>query len=102
MTIMRLALIWMRFGGLPGGQNTIFCKCWKSSRLKWHMNSEKKVPIIPKGRPISWADWRWARRETGNRVAPENIRRTTSSSDQRLRKLFKGERGLPFKSVEEL
>jgi hypothetical protein len=69
------------------------------------MNSESKVPIIPKGRPISWADWlagRRARRETGNRVAPEIIRRPTSSSDRRLRRLFKGERGLPFKKTDEL
>ena len=69
------------------------------------MNSEDKVPIIPKGRPISWNDWlqgRRARREAGNRVAPEVIRRPTSSSDRRLRKLFKGERGLPFKRNEDL
>ena len=69
------------------------------------MNSENPVPTIPKGRPISWEDWlqgRRARRETGNRVAPEIIRRPSSSSDQRLRKLFNGERGLPFKKTEEL
>ena len=54
--------------------------------------------------PISWEDWlkgRRARRETGNRVAPEIIRRPSSSSDKRLRKLYKGERGLPFKKVED-
>lgn len=69
------------------------------------MNSENPVPTIPKGRPISWEDWlagRRARRETGNRVAPEIIRRPSSSSDRRLRKLFNGERGLPFKKTEEL
>jgi hypothetical protein len=69
------------------------------------MNSENKVPIIPKGRPIPWDDWlrgRRARRETGNRVAPEVIRRPSSSSDPRLRKLFHGQRGLPFKQTEEL
>lgn len=69
------------------------------------MNSENTIPTIPKGRPISWEDWlkgRRARRETGNRVAPEIIRRPTSSSDRRLRKLFNGERGLPFKKTEEL
>ncbi len=69
------------------------------------MNSEKSVPTIPKGRPISWEDWllgRRARREIGNRVAPEIIRRASSSSDKRLRKLFNGERGLPFKKTEEL
>jgi hypothetical protein len=69
------------------------------------MISENPVPTIPKGRPISWEDWlkgRRARRETGNLVAPEIIRRASSSSDNRLRKLFKGERGLPFKKAEEL
>ena len=69
------------------------------------MNSENPAPIIPKGRPISWEDWlqgRRARREAGNRVAPEIIRRRTSSSDKRLRLLFDGERGLPFKKTDEL
>jgi len=69
------------------------------------MKSENQVPTIPKGRPITWEDWlkgRRARRETGNRVAPEIIRRPSSSSDRRLRKLFNGERGLPFKKTEEL
>ena len=69
------------------------------------MNSEKPVPIIPKGRPISWTDWlkgRRARRETGNRVAPEIIRRRSSSSDTRLRKLYNGQRGLPFQRTEAL
>jgi hypothetical protein len=69
------------------------------------MNSENEIPIIPQGRPISWEDWlkgRRARREIGNRVAPEIIQRESSSSDPRLRKLFKGKRGLPFKKTEEL
>lgn len=69
------------------------------------MNSENQVPIIPKGRLMSWEDWlkgRRARRETGNKVAPEIIRRPSSSSDRRLRKLFNGERGLSFKKTEEL
>jgi hypothetical protein len=69
------------------------------------MNSENPVPIIPKGRLISWEDWlkgRRARRETGNRVAPEIIRRSSSSKDKRLRKLFHGQRGLPFKKTDEL
>ncbi len=67
--------------------------------------SRSGVPTIPISEPISWADWlkgRRARRETGNRVAPEIIRRSSSSSDRRLRKLFHGERGLPFKKTEEL
>ncbi len=69
------------------------------------MNSENQIPAIRKGRPISWEDWlkgRRARRETGNKVAPEIIRRPDSSSDHRLRPLFNGERGLPFKRTEEL
>ncbi len=69
------------------------------------MNSEDPVPIIPNGRPISWEDWlkgRRARRETSKRVAPGIIRRTSSSSDKRLRALFNGERGMPFKKTEEL
>jgi hypothetical protein len=69
------------------------------------MNSENPVPIIPKGRPVCWEDWlagRRARRNTGNRVAPEIIRRPGSSSDKRLRQLFQGARGLPFKKTEEL
>jgi hypothetical protein len=69
------------------------------------MNSEDQVPTIPKGRPMAWVDWvagRRARRETGNRVAPEVIRRTSSSSDRRLRRSFDGERGLPFRMTREL
>jgi hypothetical protein len=54
---------------------------------------------------MSWEDWlkgrRW-RRELGNRVAPEVIQRQRSSSDRRLRKLFKGRRGLPFTPTEKL
>jgi hypothetical protein len=63
------------------------------------------VPTIPMNEVMSWEDWlkgRRARRETGNLVAPEIIRRPSSSSDKRLRKLFNGERGLPFKRTEEL
>ena len=69
------------------------------------MLSKSGVPTIPMNEVMSWEDWlkgRRARRETGNRVAPEIIRRPTSSSDQRLRKLFNGERGLPFKKTEDL
>jgi len=69
------------------------------------MNSENPAPIIPKGRPIRWADWlkgRRVRRETGNRVAPDIIRRPNGSKDARLRNLYNGERGLPFKTSEEL
>mgnify|MGYP000926555218 CR=1 FL=1 len=69
------------------------------------MNSESAVPTIPKGRPIRWEDWlagRRARREAGNRVAPEVIRRSSSSDDRRLRELYQGQRGLPFKKTEDL
>ena len=67
--------------------------------------SRSGVPVIPMNEVMSWEDWlkgRRARRETGNKVAPEIIRRPSSSSDHRLRKLFNGERGLPFKRTEEL
>ena len=67
--------------------------------------SRSGVPTIPMNEPISWEDWlkgRRARRETGKRVAPEIIRRPSSSSDKRLRELFHGERGLPFKKTEDL
>ncbi len=67
--------------------------------------SRSGVPTIPMNEPMSWEDWlrgRRTRRETGNRVAAEIIRRPTSSSDKRLRTLFNGERGLPFKKTEEL
>jgi hypothetical protein len=67
--------------------------------------SKSGVPTIPMDEPMSYEDWlkgRRARRETGKRVAPEMIRRESSSSDKRLRELFNGERGLPFKKTEEL
>ena len=69
------------------------------------MPSESSVPIIPKGRPLDWEDWlagRRTRRATGNRVAGAIIRRATSSSDRRLRRLFNGERGPPFKGTSDL
>ena len=69
------------------------------------MNSKSKVPSILIDKPISWEDWlrgRRARRETGNLVAPEIIRRQSSSKDRRLRKLFNGQRGLPFTPTEKL
>jgi hypothetical protein len=67
--------------------------------------SRSGVPTIPMNEAMSWEDWlkgRRARRETGMRVAPEMIRRPASSSDKRLRRLYDGERGLPFKKAEEL
>jgi hypothetical protein len=69
------------------------------------MNSKSKVPCIPIEGSISWEDWlkgRRYRRELGERVAPGVIRRKSSSSDRRLKKLFKGERGLPFTPTEKL
>ncbi len=69
------------------------------------MNSKSKVPFIPIEGSISWADWlkgRRARRESSQLVAPGINRRTRSSSDRRLKKLYKGERGLPFTPTEKL
>jgi hypothetical protein len=69
------------------------------------MNSKSKVPCIPIEGSISWEDWlkgRRYRRELSKLVAPGIIRRKSSSSDRRLKKLFKGERGLPFTPTEKL
>jgi hypothetical protein len=69
------------------------------------MNSKSKVPCIPIEGSISYKDWlkgRRHRRELGNRVAPGVIRRRSSASDRRLKKLFNGERGLPFTPTEKL
>jgi hypothetical protein len=69
------------------------------------MNSNSKAPCIPINGSISWADWlkgRRARRESSQLVAPGVIRRASSSSDARLKKLFNGERGLPFTPTEKL
>ena len=69
------------------------------------MNLKLKVPSIPIEGSISYEDWlkgRRHRREIGNLVAPEIIRRKTSSSDRRLKKLFHGQRGLPFTPIEKL
>ena len=69
------------------------------------MNSKSKVPCIPIEGSIDWEDWlkgRRYRRELSKLVAPGVIRRKTSSKDRRLKKLFKGERGLPFTPTEKL
>jgi hypothetical protein len=69
------------------------------------MNSRSKAPSIPIDKPISWEDWlrgRRARRQTSKQVAPGIVRRKRSSNDRRLRKLFKGQRGLPFTATEKL
>ncbi len=75
---------------------------WSMNKLKL---SKSGVPAIPMTEPMSWEDWlkgRRARRETGNRVAPEIIRRPSSSSDRRLHRLYGSQRGLPFKKTGEL
>ena len=69
------------------------------------MNLKLKVPSIPIEGSISYEDWlkgRRYRRELSQLVAPGIIRRKTSSSDKRLKKLFNGERGLPFTPTEKL
>ena len=69
------------------------------------MNSKSKVPSIPIEGVMSYEDWlrgRRRRRELSKLVAPGIIRRQNSSKDRRLRKLFNGERGLPFTPTEKL
>ncbi len=69
------------------------------------MNLNLKVPSIPIEGSISYEDWlkgRRYRRELSKLVAPGIIRRKTSSSDRRLKKLFNGERGLPFTPTGKL
>jgi hypothetical protein len=69
------------------------------------MNSKPKIPCIPIEGAISYKDWlkgRRYRRELSKLVAPGVIRRKSSSGDRRLKKLFKGERGLPFTPIEKL
>ena len=69
------------------------------------MNSKSKIPSIPIDGSISYEDWlrgRRRRRELSQLVAPGNNRRQSSSKDRRLRKLFNGERGLPFTPTDKL
>lgn len=69
------------------------------------MNLRSNVPSIPIEGSISYEDWlkgRRYRRELSKLVAPGIIRRKNSSRDRRLKKLFKGERGLPFTPTEKL
>jgi hypothetical protein len=69
------------------------------------MNLKLKVPSIPIKGFISYEDWlkgRRFRRELCQLVTPGMIRRQCSSSDGRLKKLFKGEGGLPFAPSEKL
>ncbi|HEY5911670.1 MAG TPA: hypothetical protein VJA21_13805 [Verrucomicrobiae bacterium] len=72
---------------------------------KLPMNSGSKVPSIPIEGSLSYVAWlqgRRYRREISKQVAPGVIRRRRSSSDRRLRRLFKGERGMPFTPTEKL
>ena len=69
------------------------------------MNLRSDIPSIPIDGVISYEDWlkgRRYRRELSKLVAPGVIRRQSSSSDRRLKKLFNGERGLPFTPTEKL
>jgi len=69
------------------------------------MNSNSEAPPIPLEGTISYADWlkgRRRRRELSMLVAPGINRRDSSSKDRKLRKLFGGERGLPFTPTEKL
>lgn len=69
------------------------------------MKLKSKAPSIPLEGSISYEDWlkgRRYRRELSRLVAPAVIRRKSSSSDRRLKKLFQGDRGLPFTPTEKL
>lgn len=73
--------------------------------MKWPMNTICPVPIIPIDGVMSYEDWlkgRRFRRQLSELVAPGDNRRESSSSDQRLRALFNGERGLPFTPTDKL
>ena len=92
-------------GDLPISRNIVIFLSVRNWYEKLPMNSKPKVPCIPIEGSISWEDWlkgRRTRRETSKLVAPGVIRRKTSSSDRRLKKLFNGERGLPFTPTEKL
>ncbi len=54
---------------------------------------------------MTWEDWlrgRRARRQTSRQVVPAIARRSASSSDGRLRRLFGGQRGLPFQPTDNV
>jgi hypothetical protein len=73
--------------------------------MKSPLSSKFKAPLVPIERSISYEDWlkgRRFRREVSKFISPGVIRRKSSSSDKRLKKLFKGERGLPFTPTEKL
>jgi hypothetical protein len=69
------------------------------------MNLKSNIPSIPIEGSISYEDWlkgRRYRRELSQRVAPGINRRKSGPDDRRLKKLFNGERGLPFTPTEKL
>jgi hypothetical protein len=69
------------------------------------MNLKLNVPSIPIEGSISYEDGlkgRRFRRQVCQLVAPGVNRRKSSSSDRRLKRLFKGERGLPFTPTDKL
>lgn len=73
--------------------------------MKQPVLSESGVPTIPMNDVMSWEDWlkgRRARRQGGELVGPTVIRREFSSSDKRLRALYNGAGGLPFKPTNKL
>ena len=79
-----------------------FAECVK---LVKEVADELQVPCIPIEGSISWDDWlkgRRARRESSQLVAPGLNRREDGPDDERLRKLFNGERGLPFTPTDKL
>ena len=69
------------------------------------MNIRSDIPSIPIEGSISYEDWLKGRRyhrELSKLVAPGIIRRKSGPKDKRLKKLFNGERGLPFTPTEKL
>ncbi|MDA0991635.1 MAG: hypothetical protein O3A51_12905 [Verrucomicrobia bacterium] len=46
----------------------------------------------------AWQQSRQARRAVTDRITPASVRRTTSSSDKRLRAAFNGQRGPDFRN----
>jgi hypothetical protein len=69
------------------------------------MNLKLKVPSIPIEGSISYEDWlkgRRFRRQLSRLVAPGLVRRQSGPGDRRLKRLFQGERGLPFTPDDKL
>ena len=69
------------------------------------MSLKPNIPSIPIEGSMSYEDClkgRRYRRELSQRVAPGIIRRKRGPDDRRLKKLFNGERGLPFTPTDRL